>query len=125
MNASKHFSFDTIYDGDVSLLSDGMSPKRLAMDRSALGLHCEEDNESSAALLPLLLPLLLLGRSSARMALAWVSAVGSTGSLISSCTSAGVLGVSMLLLLEVVTVVEKEVIDETMESMRRLLDRRK
>lgn len=125
MNASKHFSFDTIYDADVSLLSDGMSPKRLAMDRSALGLHCEEDNESSAALLPLLLPLLLLlGRSSARMALAWVSAVGSTGSLISSCTSAGVLGVSMLLL-EVVTVVEKEVLDETKESMRRLLDRRK
>ena len=113
-------------DGDG--VSDGMSPKRLAMDRSALGLHCEEDNESSAALLPLLLPLLLLlGRSSARMALAWVSAVGSTGSLISSCTSAGVLGVSMLLLLllEVVTVVEKEVLDETMESMRRLLDRRK
>lgn len=100
------------------LLSDGMSPKRLATDRSALGLHCEEDNESSAALLPLL----LLGRSSARMALAWVSAVGSTGSLISSCTSAGVLGVSML---EVVTV-EKEVLGETMESStRRLLDRRK
>ena len=119
MNASKHFSFDTIYDADD--VSSGMSPKRLAMDRSALGLHCEEDNESSAALLPLLL-LLLLGRSSARMALAWVSAVGSTGSLISSCTSAGVLGVSMLLL-EVVTVVEKEVLDETMESMRRLLDR--
>src|SRR6056300_1964283 len=96
-------------DGDD--VSDGISPKRLAMDRSALGLHCEEDNESSAALLPLLLPLLLLlGRSSARMALDWVSAVGSTGSLISSCTSAGVLGVSMLLLLEVVTVVEKDVL---------------
>ena len=121
MNASRHFSFDTIYDADVSLLSDGMSPKRLAMDRSALGLHCEEDNESSAALLPLL----LLGRSSARMALAWVSAVGSTGSLISSWTSDGVLGVSMLLL-EVVTVVEKDVLGESMESsMRRLLDRRK
>ena len=110
-----------MYDADDDV-SDGMSPKRLAMDRSALGLHCEEDNESSVALLPLLLLLSLLGRSSARMALAWVSAVGSTGSLISSCTSDGVLGVSML---EVVTVVEKEVLDETMmESMRRLLERK-
>ena len=65
-----------------------MSPSRLAMVSNALGLQEEEERESSFVS--------ELGRSSERMALDWVSAVGSTGSLISSWTSAGVLGVSMI-----------------------------
>ena len=68
--------------------SAGISPSRLAMVSNALGLHEEEERESSFVS--------ELGRSSERMALDWVSAVGSTGSLISSWTSAGVLGVSMI-----------------------------
>mmetsp|Transcript_334 Transcript_334/g.450 ORF Transcript_334/g.450 Transcript_334/m.450 type:complete len:101 (+) Transcript_334:2008-2310(+) len=67
-----------------------MSPRRLAIDRSALGLQEEEERESS------LLVEEELGRSSERMALDWVSAVGSTGSLISSEMSADVRGVSMV-----------------------------
>ena len=66
-----------------------MSPRRLAIDRSALGLQEEEERESSLLVEE-------LGRSSERMALDWVSAVGSTGSLISSEMSADVLGVSMV-----------------------------
>eukprot|EP00984_Skeletonema_dohrnii_P017762 scaffold8159_cov64-Skeletonema_dohrnii-CCMP3373.AAC.1 len=65
-----------------------MSPRRLAIVRSALGLQEEEERESS--------DVEELGRSSERMALDWVSAVGSTGSLISSDTSADVRGVSMV-----------------------------
>lgn len=61
------------------------------MVNSALGLQDDDDRESSDSLL------LALGRSSARIALDCVSAVGSTGSLISSCKSAGVRGVSMVL----------------------------
>eukprot|EP00984_Skeletonema_dohrnii_P017766 scaffold8160_cov144-Skeletonema_dohrnii-CCMP3373.AAC.4 len=66
-----------------------MSPRRLAIVRSALGLQEEEERESSDVEEE-------LGRSSERMALDWVSAVGSTGSLISSDTSADVRGVSMV-----------------------------
>lgn len=58
------------------------------MVSNALGLQEEEERESSFVS--------ELGRSSERMAFDWVSAVGSTGSLISSWTSAGVLGVSMI-----------------------------
>ena len=60
------------------------------MVSNALGLQEDEERESSFVSEE------VLGRSSERMALDWVSAVGSTGSLISSCTSAGVRGVSMI-----------------------------
>ena len=60
------------------------------MVSNALGLQEEEERESSFVSEE------VLGRSSERMALDWVSAVGSTGSLISSWTSAGVRGVSMV-----------------------------
>ncbi|EJK65284.1 hypothetical protein THAOC_13872, partial [Thalassiosira oceanica] len=53
-----------------------MSPSRLAMDSSAAGSHDRADG----------------GRSSSRMDRDWASAVGSTGSLISSCTSDGTAG---------------------------------
>ncbi len=70
--------------------SEGMSPRRLAMVRRALGSQEEEERESSVEVVE------VEGRSSERMALDWVRAVGSTGSLISSWTSAGVRGVSMV-----------------------------
>mmetsp|Transcript_876 Transcript_876/g.1420 ORF Transcript_876/g.1420 Transcript_876/m.1420 type:complete len:100 (+) Transcript_876:2016-2315(+) len=86
-----------------------MSPRRLAIDRSALGLQEEEERESSDVEEE-------LGRSSERMALDWVSAVGSTGSLISSEMSADVRGVSMV---EDEEFMEKELIGVVIVSRKR------
>ena len=87
-----------------------MSPRRLAIERSALGLQEEEERESSLLVEE-------LGRSSERMALDWVSAVGSTGSLISSEMSADVRGVSMV---EDEEFMEKELIGVVIVSRKRI-----
>ena len=69
-----------MYDEDAG----GISERRRAMEMSALGFTEERLLSAAAA------------RSSSRMARDWTSAVGSTGSLISSWTWRGVRGVSML-----------------------------
>ena len=73
------------------LLSEGgMSPRRLAMERSASGEHavdCRWDAEVVAVFTDF---------NSSKIALACTNAVGSTGSLISSCTSWGVRRVSIV-----------------------------
>lgn len=71
-----------MYDEDAG----GISERRRAMEMSALGFTEERLLLSSSA----------AARSSSRMARDWTSAVGSTGSLISSWTWRGVRGVSML-----------------------------
>lgn len=76
--------------------SGGISPRRLAMHKSASGEHdvvvvdCDaevddDDDDDDADF------------NSSNMALAWTNAVGSTGSLISSCTSWGVRRVSIVI----------------------------
>jgi len=92
-----------------------MSPRRLAMFNNALGLQDDDDRVSSL----LLASLLLFGRSSARMALDWVRAVGSTGSLISSWTSAGVRGVSIVVFLREKAVLGGVIIIVSRKRIRR------
>jgi hypothetical protein len=85
------------------------------MFNNALGLQDDDDRVSSL----LLASLLLFGRSSARMALDWVRAVGSTGSLISSWTSAGVRGVSIVAFLREKAVLGGVIIIVSRKRIRR------